>query len=117
MKYKIAIASSDGKLVNQHFGKADTFHIIEADSENRTFTYLEERKIKPVCMGGEHDDNRLAQSAERFSDCQYILVSRIGIRAQAALQQKGIDAYELPGIISDSVDKLLSYIEIQQMIS
>lgn len=34
---KIAVASTDGKVVNQHFGRADTFYILETD-ENNNFT-------------------------------------------------------------------------------
>jgi predicted Fe-Mo cluster-binding NifX family protein len=43
------------------------------------------------------------------------LVSRIGQGAEAALEQKGIKAFEIPGIIEDSVKKLATYIEIQSL--
>lgn len=115
MKYRIAIASTDGKVVNQHFGRAEEFYIVEADSSNMVFEYRETRKTNPVCKGGDHDDDKLEEAAKRLEDCQYILVSKIGYRAQGILEQKEIGVFELPGMISESVMKLLSYIEIQNM--
>lgn len=116
MKYKIAIASTDGKVVNQHFGRAEEFYIVEAESDNMAFEYREKRKVDSVCQGGDHDDNQLEIAVENLIDCHFVLVSRIGYRAQSVLEQKGIGVFELPGIIADSVMKLLSYIEIQNLI-
>lgn len=33
MAYRIAVASTDGIVVNQHFGHAERFHIIELNAE------------------------------------------------------------------------------------
>jgi|GEM_PF-4525390 len=49
-----------------------------------------------------------------LKDCDYILVSRIGTGARAALDQNNIEAFELPGYIEDSIRKLLAYIEVQK---
>jgi len=38
MSYEIAVASSDGKVVNQHFGKATNFLIFEVEGDN--FKYI-----------------------------------------------------------------------------
>ena len=51
-----------------------------------------------------------------MSDCRYLLVSRIGQGAAGVLEQHGIMAYELPGILEESVQKLQSYLEIQSML-
>ncbi len=114
MKYKIAVASTDGKVINQHFGRAEVFYIVEADSGGMTFTYEESRKTVPVCRGQEHDESQLKAVAAILEDCDYILVSRIGSGARAALDQNNIEAFELPGYIEDSIRKLLTYIEVQK---
>lgn len=111
---KIAVASTDGKVVNQHFGRADTFYILETD-ENNNFTWVEIRKLPPVCEGGEHDDNNMKKRVQSLADCEYVLVSRIGIRAENELNNAGIDVYEIPGYIEESVDKLMKYLAIQNM--
>lgn len=116
MNYKIAIASSDGKVVNQHFGRARVFYIARADSGDMTFTYEESRKAAPVCSGQEHDDAQLVALAAMLGDCDYVLVSRIGYGARAALEQNHIEAFELPGYIEDSIRRLLSYIEVRNLL-
>lgn len=117
MVIKIAIASTDGKVVNQHFGRADAFHIIDADSETMTFSYRERRSVVPICQGQEHEDDQLLALAQRLKDCSYILVSRIGLGARNVLEQQKIEVFELPGFIEDSLKRLFTYIEIQKMLT
>ena len=115
MRYKIGIASSDGKVVNLHFGKASVFYIVEADSETMTFQYIESRTTEPVCQGQEHDEDQLLLLADRLKDCDYVLVSQIGNGARAALDRFHIDAYELPGLLEESIQRLLSFVEVQKL--
>lgn len=88
-KYKAAIASSDGIVVNQHFGRADTFYIYEIDERGK-YVLLEKRNAVPICKGGNHDNSELENNMKKLSDCRYILVSRIGKRAEIAARQLGI---------------------------
>lgn len=115
MRYKIGIASSDGKVVNLHFGKASVFYIVEADSETMTFQYIESRTTEPVCQGQEHDENQLLLLADRLRDCDYVLVSQIGNGARAALDRFHIDAYELPGLVEESIQRMLSFVKVQKL--
>lgn len=115
MRYRIAIASTDGKVVNQHFGRADTFYIIEADSKDMTYEYRETRRLNPICEGGEHDDSHLLETVQQLKDCSYVLVSRIGYLAQMILEQKGIHVFELPGMIPEVIHKVSAYIEVQRL--
>lgn len=116
MGYKIAIASTDGKVVNQHFGRAKVFYIVDADSANMTFTYLESRKVIPICQGQEHDDGQLNELAAILKDCNYVLVSQIGYGARNVLEQNKIEVFELPGFIDESIKRLLSYVEVQKLL-
>lgn len=115
MSYKIAVASTDGKVVNQHFGKADQFYIIQVDDENK-FELVEIRKLAPICQGGDHDDDAFGDHVRLLSDCAYVLVSQIGRRAEYELESQGIGAYVLPDLIENSINKLISYLEIDKMI-
>jgi predicted Fe-Mo cluster-binding NifX family protein len=116
VKYKIAVASTDGKVVNQHFGRAEVFYIVEADSGDMTFTYVESRKTAPICRGQKHDDRQLKFLTAMLEDCDYVLVSRIGAGARAALEQNQTEVFELPGYIEDSVRRLLSYTEVRKLL-
>lgn len=113
-QFKIAVASSDGIVVNNHFGKAGTFYIYQVnDSENPRF--LEIRTVTPVCDGGDHDDAKLKTNLEKISDCRYLLVSRIGRGAAAMAEEFGIEGYEIPGIIGESIEQLIKYIKIKNL--
>ena len=57
MVYRIAIASTDGIVVNQHFGHAERFHIIELDAETEKYEYTETREAERVCQGHYHHDS------------------------------------------------------------
>lgn len=100
-------------MVNRHFGKADRFLIVDVGDE---IEVKETRDVTPVCNRRDHDDNRLLQTAQILSDCGYILVSRIGPEAANLLASKGIEAFEIPGEILDSIQKLSAYIEIQNLL-
>lgn len=112
--YKIAVASSDGIVVNQHFGHADTFYIYSVTDGIAERTE-DVRKVQPVCHGGDHNDEQLTENIRLFQDCKYILVSRIGMRAAAQAEQLGVTPMELPGIIEDSIKKLVSFEEINSL--
>lgn len=116
MSYKIAVASTDGKVVNQHFGRANQFYIIEVNDECK-YKAIELRKVPPVCQGGDHDEASMQRNIKLLSDCEYVLVSRIGQAAENALEQQGIEAYVIPDIIENAVYKLISYVKINRIIN
>lgn len=116
MSYKIAVASTDGKVVNQHFGKADQFYIIRVDDQSK-YELTELRELPPVCQGGDHDDDAMQRNIKALADCEYVLVSRIGQRAENELQGQGIGVYVIPDMIEDALNKLISYVEIDKIIN
>ena len=63
---KVAVASSDGIMINQHFGRADTFYVYELGDGIR---FLEKRKGRPFCHGGEHLEEELLDAHEKFRRC------------------------------------------------
>lgn len=114
-KYRVAVATSDGIVVNQHFGRAAKFRIYDIGQDN-TIHVLEDRNTVPICHMGNHDDFQLKESVRNLSDCKYVLISRIGQGAANALEQEGITPMELPGMIEDSIQKLVVYEEIQDLL-
>ena len=112
--YRVAAASSDGIVVNSHFGKAGSFHIYEVD-DSGNIEYLEERILEPVCNGGNHVESRLRENLEKLKDCRYLLVSRIGGGAAAAAEDAGIIPMELAGLIEDSIEELIKYRKLQSL--
>jgi len=110
--YKVAIASTDGETVNMHYGKATKFYIYSIDDEVG-YDLVEERQVEPVCQEGSHVISKMEESVLRFTDCRYIVVSRLGTAASAALSAAGITAMELPGTIDDAILRVWKYNQIQ----
>ena len=110
---KIAVASSDGIVVNRHFGHAREFYIYEITGDDAKL--LGTRTVEPVCQGGNHDDRRIGENIDKIGDCKYLLVSKIGYGAAAAAEQRGVIPYEIPGVIKDSILQLLKYIKIKKL--
>jgi predicted Fe-Mo cluster-binding NifX family protein len=97
---RVAVASSDGIVINQHFGRADTFYIYELKGSDGV-EYIEKRKGMPFCHGGEHDDSELKSAVELLSDCKKVFVLQIGGGAQRQLIESGIEPIESRGMIQE----------------
>ncbi len=108
MSYKIAVASTDGKVINQHFGRTKKFYIIHVE-DSREYHYIETRETAPACQGGSHEEDLLARNAELLSDCKYVLVSQIGPGAEYALSKKGVTAFVITHYIDEAVKRLIQY--------
>lgn len=115
MPYKIAVASTDGKVVNEHFGRAKQFFVLEVKDDGK-YEFLEIRRLPAVCDGGNHDDEAMKKNVEALSDCRCVLVSQIGQGAETVLESDGINVYVIPDYIDEAVNKLISYNEIDKMI-
>lgn len=106
MSYKVAVASSDGKFVNRHFGHSKQFLIFNIDGKK--FKFLELRENLPPCAGQEHHDDRLAKTVDMVSDCRAVLASQIGPGAAEFLLSRGIQPYVLPDFIEDALIRLIA---------
>lgn len=116
MKSRIAIASTDGIVVNQHFGRAGFFIIVLYDDESGTWEYQEKRPVAPVCNRGDHEDGALERNIQAIADCRYLLVSRVGMRARNAIEASGIQVFEIPVPIPDAIDRMIKYIQVQNLV-
>ncbi len=107
MSYKIAVASSDGKVVNQHFGHSRQFIIFEV-SDSGEWDFKEIRSTIPPCSSGEHSESALEQVIRELSDCSVVVVSQIGYGAEQALGNAGIRAYVIPDLIYTALNKVIT---------
>jgi predicted Fe-Mo cluster-binding NifX family protein len=105
-KQLIAVASTDGKIVNQHFGHADQFHIVSLDKSG--YEFIETREVRPACSDFQHEDHSFDAVWEVISDCETVLVSKIGKPAAAYLIFKGIRVFEASGLISEILEQIIT---------
>jgi predicted Fe-Mo cluster-binding NifX family protein len=119
--YKVAIASSEGVAVDLHFGQADAFGIYSVDPDTGKAEFVEWRQATESAEGcgcvGAHDGDFLRLTAERLRDCVYVLVSRIGGRANAALAAHGLHVIEAAGDVATALNKLNRYYRLQHRTS
>ena len=108
MAYRIAIASTDGVVVNQHFGHAERFHIIELDAETGKYEYKETRETERVCQGHYHHDSSFDKVVDVLHDVHAVLVAKIGSGASAQLESRGLTVYEAPFPIEPLVEKIIA---------
>jgi predicted Fe-Mo cluster-binding NifX family protein len=87
---KIAVASSDGKTVDQHFGQACHFLIFQMGKEGLKFLELREKSKKPAY---DHE-YRWKRSLDILKDCKVIFCRRIGDEPRQELQKLGIEVVE-----------------------
>lgn len=100
-KNRIAVVSTDGITVDQHFGKADHFLIFDSDDPS---TLVEKRETEPLSVGDpDHrfDAEKFDRIAARLGDCSKIYTVKIGALPAAKLRDKGIEPVEYAGAVAD----------------
>ena len=74
---RIAVASTDGVNINEHFGKAVFFRIYEIKDDTYSFIYL--RDAVAACQHApSHNQTDFDRVIELLSDCDAVFVSKIG---------------------------------------
>ncbi|NJM18104.1 MAG: nitrogenase cofactor biosynthesis protein NifB [Richelia sp. RM2_1_2] len=96
-KMLLAVATKGGGLVNQHFGHAKEFQIYEVDG--RKVEFIGHRKVDHFCQGGYGEEATLENIIKALSDCQAVLVSKIGDCPKEELHKAGIQTVEAYDII------------------
>jgi nitrogen fixation protein NifX len=91
MTYRIAIASSDGDSVNQHFAKAENFLIYEITEGKVEF--IEDRLVNAAFDESSHSDIRIEEITNLLSDCKIVFASKLGEKAIKYLYINGIKSF------------------------
>lgn len=98
----VAIASSQGKTVDQHFGQTELFLIFSVDKKG---IFLEEqRKVTPLSTGDRKhsfDVEKFTHIYSTLSDCKRVYCTKIGEKPKEELAKRGIETVEFTGLIKD----------------
>lgn len=112
MKWRLALASKDGKSVNVHFGLANHFLIFEISDLSGECRYVEDRKTTPACLATCCSHGNEAESfaaiASELNDVQAIFVSKIGEGAATFMESRGKAVYESPFPIEPLLGKIVN---------
>jgi MoaA/NifB/PqqE/SkfB family radical SAM enzyme len=99
-----AVASRDGRLVDQHFGHAEEFYIYAWD--NGRVNLKERRPVLQFCRGKEscfNHDEKIPMLAEILEDCAAVISLRIGDAPRLMLESRGIKAYMTYNRVEEAV--------------
>ncbi len=109
--YLFAAASSNGKYIDRHFGQVEEFYIFRHD--NKGVRFIEKRTVGKYCSGSEdcgNEESKISKIVNTISDCNGVLVLRIGYEPSKVLKDKGIEIFQTCGsieaAINNSVEKL-----------
>jgi predicted Fe-Mo cluster-binding NifX family protein len=106
----VAVASEDGVVVNQHFGRATQFLIYAVEEEGCRL--IDIRKNQPPCgtvTGDEeigHAEEPLQRTVALLTDCSAVVVARIGQGAVQQLSNQGIQTFVIPDFIDSALRRL-----------
>ena len=92
LKVLVAVATTGGGKVNQHFGHATEFQIYEVSAASTAF--IGHRRVDLYCQGGYGEDEQLPSIVEAISDCHAVLVSKIGACPRDELAAAGLEPVE-----------------------
>jgi nitrogen fixation protein NifX len=98
---RIAIVSTDGTNVNDHFGMAKRFLVYDCNDET---TLVEERPTESLSVGdSDHsfDAEKFGRIAALLKDCSKIYVTQIGEVPASKLKELGIEPVIYEGPIKD----------------
>ena len=106
---RVAIGTSTGARVSEHFGHATRFEIWEVGPAGSRF--LESRNNRPACGSGCGDraDAVMDASVALIADCKAVVVSRLGECAINRLTKLGILAFETDDTVGDTVRQLAAF--------
>ena len=93
---KVAFATTDGRLVDEHFGRAGMFRIYEftnegyADLGPRVFAEGRDTAVESTKGQGSLHDFAVEDKVAKLSDCRIVYMTAIGGPSAARLTKQGM---------------------------
>lgn len=100
---KIALASSNGKNVDLHFGKAYKFFIYEFDGDKTHFAETREVSIEPK------QQHQWRKSLEMIKDCDVVICVQAGMNGKFGIEEAGLKLVEDHGSLEDVLKRYIDH--------
>ena len=89
----IAVASTNGEMVNEYFGRATRFWVFDVLESKQSLIMV--RNVEPLSTGDKNhsfDFDKMAEVSWAIKDCERVYCIRIGERARLELEKLGIES-------------------------
>ncbi len=103
----IAVASKDGREINQHFGHAERFLIYEVEQDN--VNLVDEKKVERYCSFDPENPLRsrvLKEIGAALRGCRAVATAQIGEHPRGELENLGIEPFVVSGPIKTTLVEL-----------
>jgi len=103
----IAVASKDGKEINQHFGHVERFLIFQVEGD--TVEFFDERPVERYCrFDPDHPmrSHTLKDTADALKGCRAVVCSMIGEAPKIELERLGVEPFVIEGEITSVLKDL-----------
>jgi predicted Fe-Mo cluster-binding NifX family protein len=103
----IAVASKDGREINQHFGHAERFLIYDVEAGGARL--VDERKVERYCsFDPEHPlrGHVLKSIADALDGCRAIVTAQMGEHPKGELERLGVEPFVICGPIGATLVEL-----------
>jgi predicted Fe-Mo cluster-binding NifX family protein len=103
----IAVASKDGREINQHFGHAERFLIFAVEGTEARL--VDEKKVERYCTYDADHPLRahvLKAIADALAGCRAVVCAQIGLAPQMEMERFGIDTFVADGAIRPTLIEL-----------
>jgi predicted Fe-Mo cluster-binding NifX family protein len=103
----IAVASKNGKDINQHFGHAERFLIYDVEDGNAKL--VDERLVERYCsFDPEHPlrGHLLRSIAAALAGCRAVVTSQMGDHPKGELEKLGVEPFVISGPIKQTLVEL-----------
>jgi nitrogen fixation protein NifX len=105
-RMKVAFATTDGKNIDEHFGRAGMFAIYDITETGHRFVEMRkfadgmDKAVVDTRDTGPLHDSAVQNKVDRLADCKLIYLTEIGGPSAARLVKKGIMPMKMKEIIS-----------------
>jgi len=102
---RIAIASSDGKNVDLHFGKARSICVFDFDEEGNNKTFVEKRMVDFI-PGEKHQWMKTLNAIE---DCDVVICVQAGFKSKFGIEESGLKLVEDEGPLEEVLNRYIEH--------
>lgn len=109
---RFAVASKDGKEINQHFGHVERFLIYEVEGDR--VTLVDDRPVERYCrFDPDHPlrSHTLKETADVLAGCRAVVCAMIGEAPKIELERIGVEAFVVEGEITTALKDLARMLE------